>query len=117
MQEAEIDAVPLPLHAGKAGAHAGDADSVGRVRDRHRIRAAHGLEPAGVVVVAVADDRRVQPPYAQRTPRGHADALAGVETVPPPGAPVVQQAVAGRAEERRVGEGWVGTGRDWGWPE
>src|SRR3546814_14769827 len=75
MQEAEIDAVPLPLHAGKAGAHAGDADSVGRVRDRHRIRAAHGLEPAGVVVVAVAEDRRVQPPYAQRAQRRYADAL------------------------------------------
>src|SRR3546814_6206318 len=59
------------------------------------------FEPAGVVVVAVADDRRVQPPYAQRTQRGHADALAGVEAVRLRGAHVVQQAVAGRAHQHR----------------
>src|SRR3546814_17042302 len=54
-----------------------------------------------IFVVAVADDRRVQPPYAQRTQRGHADALAGVEAVRLRGAHVVQQAVAGRAHQHR----------------
>jgi len=105
MQESEEHVVPNPGGSGATIAEAGDAASetaaFGRVAATDLERLRHRRESAGVIVVAMADHRRVQPAHAERAERRHHRTLAGVEPFRDRRPHVEQQLVALGPDQHR----------------
>lgn len=112
MQETEFHAVPMPRDAGQALRRAwwtptGAQCEPIRRHPRRGPRDARGecgrdrTVAARMVVVAVAEHDRIQPPHAQRLQRRHHDVVAGVVSAGAGRPGVVEQGVGRGADQHR----------------
>ena len=101
MQEAETHAIPIPLVTRPARTAARRRHALRPQHARNRQRRLHRSHTTGMVVVAMAEDGRIQALYAQRMQARQDRAFAGIEAFRNGRPRIIKKGMPGRPDYHR----------------